>query len=223
MPSIDRIFASAGASTPSSKPHKPYDTTNDPIIKELPGGYKKLASGIVLDASGQPCRQCTSGSAWQEMLKQTKPSPSSSTPKTAASSSTTSTAAAAAATTTLETPSSTEAECPPDVEQLGRASWTLLHSMAASYPAQASASMQATTQSFIATFAQLYPCGWCATDFREWMKEPANRPQTAGQDEFGLWACRAHNAVNVKLGKEEFDCALWKERWRDGWRDGRCA
>jgi mitochondrial FAD-linked sulfhydryl oxidase len=34
--------------------------------------------------------------------------------------------------------------------------------------------------------------------------------------------CQAHNEVNRKLGKSEFDCGLWKERWRDGWRDGRC-
>jgi mitochondrial FAD-linked sulfhydryl oxidase len=221
MPSIDRIFASAGASTPSSRSQKPYDTTNDPIIKELPGGYKKLASGIVLDATGQPCRQCTSGSAWQDMLKRTSPSPSSKLKPAASSTTSASTTAALASTTSSTTPS--ESECPPDVEQLGRATWTLLHSMAASYPTRASESMQATTQSFIATFAQLYPCGWCATDFREWMKEPQNKPRVEGQEEFGLWACRAHNAVNVKLGKAVFDCKLWKERWRDGWSDGRCG
>lgn len=55
------------------------------------------------------------------------------------------------------------------------------------------------------------------------MKESANQVKVGGQEEFGDWACRAHNAVNVKLGKKEFDCSLWKERWRDGWRDGRCG
>jgi mitochondrial FAD-linked sulfhydryl oxidase len=55
------------------------------------------------------------------------------------------------------------------------------------------------------------------------MKEPGNEVRTESQDAFGDWACRAHNAVNVKLGKGEFDCKLWKERWRDGWGDGRCG
>lgn len=56
------------------------------------------------------------------------------------------------------------------------------------------------------------------------MAEPENDVEQAlkSQEEFGQWMCRAHNAVNVKLGKKEFDCNLWKQRWRDGWKDGRC-
>lgn len=83
--------------------------------------------------------------------------------------------------------------------------------------------MQATTRAFIQTFSALYPCGYCAEDFRGWLREPGNEVRVEGQDAFGDWACRAHNAVNVKLGKGEFDCKLWKERWRDGWKDGRCG
>ena len=57
------------------------------------------------------------------------------------------------------------------------------------------------------------------------MAEPGNEVEKAvrGQEEFGRWMCRAHNAVNVKLGKGEFDCGRWRERWRDGWGDGRCG
>ena len=54
------------------------------------------------------------------------------------------------------------------------------------------------------------------------MRRPGNEPKVGGREEFGLWMCNAHNEVNRKLGKEVFDCGLWKERWRDGWRDGRC-
>ena len=36
------------------------------------------------------------------------------------------------------------------------------------------------------------------------------------RDRFGLWMCLAHNAVNLKLGKAEFDCRKWEERWRTG-------
>ena len=92
--------------------------------------------------------------------------------------------------------------------------------MAATYPAAATESMQSTMWSFISTFSNLYPCGTCAEDFRQWMK--VNQPRVAGQDELGQWMCEAHNAVNVKLGKKEFDCSLWKQRWKDGWKDGRC-
>ena len=113
-------------------------------------------------------------------------------------------------------------ECPPDVDELGRSTWTLLHSMAAHYPPTAPPTMQSMTSQFLSLFSSLYPCWVCAEDFRDWMKEPGNEPKLQGQDEFGFWACRAHNAVNVKLGKPTFDCALWKERWKDGWKDGRC-
>jgi len=36
------------------------------------------------------------------------------------------------------------------------------------------------------------------------------------RERFGLWMCMAHNAVNTKLGKAEFDCRKWEERWRTG-------
>ena len=32
----------------------------------------------------------------------------------------------------------------------------------------------------------------------------------------GRWMCEAHNEVNRKLGKGEFDCSRWEERWRTG-------
>ncbi|RMZ85385.1 hypothetical protein DV737_g758, partial [Chaetothyriales sp. CBS 132003] len=181
--SLDRLFASAAGAgaVPPPNAKSPADSSsstnhdpNQPGAIALPGGYTKLPSGIVLDAAGKPCKQCTSGSAWRDMMRKST-------------------------------------------------AWTLLHSIAATYPPQAPPSMQATLRSFITTFSQLYPCGTCAEDFRLWMRQPGNEPRVAGQDELGVWMCEAHNAVNVKLGKAEFDCALWKQRWRDGWADGRCA
>lgn len=115
-------------------------------------------------------------------------------------------------------------DCPPDVEALGRSSWTLLHSLTASYPPKPEPSHQKKTHTFLSLFSQLYPCWVCAEDFQTWMKEDGSDMEEAlkTQEGFGRWMCRAHNAVNAKLGKEEFDCNFWKERWRDGWKDGRC-
>lgn len=31
-----------------------------------------------------------------------------------------------------------------------------------------------------------------------------------------------HNEVNVRLGKDEFDCNNVSQRWRDGWNDKSC-
>ena len=44
----------------------------------------------------------------------------------------------------------------------------------------------------------------------------SNEPRVSNRDEIGRWMCEAHNAVNVKLGKESFDCNRWEERWRTG-------
>lgn len=135
---------------------------------------------------------------------------------TPASSATTSTASSS--TSMSQAP----ADCPADVEQLGRASWTLLHTMAAQYPEAPSLQQQSDARSFISSFSKLYPCYWCATDFQAWMKDSKNAPRVSSRQEFGKWMCEAHNEVNVKLGKSVFDCDRWEERWKTGWKDGRC-
>lgn len=120
----------------------------------------------------------------------------------------------AAVTETLPT------DCPPDVVQLGRSSWTLLHSIAATYPEKPTTAEQNDVRSFMQLFSKLYPCWVCAEDFQKYIKK--EEPKTASRDEFGRWLCAAHNAVNAKLGKNTFDCNLWQERWVTGWKDGRC-
>lgn len=96
--------------------------------------------------------------------------------------------------------------------------------MAASYPETASYQQQNEMRSFLSLFSKLYPCWVCADDFRAWMNKPngVNQPRLRGRGELGNWMCQAHNEVNRKLGKKEFDCSKWEERWRTGWKDGRC-
>ena len=113
-------------------------------------------------------------------------------------------------------------DCPPDVEQLGRSTWTFLHAMTATYPERPSTTQQAEARQFLQLFGKFYPCWSCADDFRGWMAQSGNAPRVSNREEFGRWMCEAHNAVNVKLGKTEFDCGKWEERWRTGWKDGRC-
>ena len=75
---------------------------------------KPLPTGVVLGKDGKPCKSCTSSAAWMSMMKG-----STTNPKTKP----------------IE-PASIPSDCPPDVEQLGNASWTLLHSLTANYPEQ---------------------------------------------------------------------------------------
>ena len=115
-------------------------------------------------------------------------------------------------------PKNAPADCPPDVEQLGRASWTLLHSIAATYPERASPTQQTEMKTFMRIFANIYPCWSCATDFRQWMAKPEHSLDAVvqGRKTFGDWLCEAHNDVNKKIGKRTFDCGKWEERWRTG-------
>ncbi|KAK9465987.1 ERV/ALR sulfhydryl oxidase domain-containing protein [Lipomyces arxii] len=154
-----------------------------------------LPRGVILDKDGKPCRTCNSLQDFR-MAKGL-------------------TSKAAAMKPVAN-------DCPPDVNEIGRSTWTLLHSVAAQYPEKASSSEQKDIESFLGIFARIYPCWHCASDFRTWIAKPENKPQVSGQEEFGKWLCRAHNEVNQKLGKPVFDCNLWKERWKDGWKDGRC-
>ncbi|KAL4980623.1 ERV/ALR sulfhydryl oxidase domain-containing protein [Aspergillus desertorum] len=174
----------------------------------------------VLDKNGKPCRLCTSAAAWRNLTKQSKASTAAASTATAIQPQETQyqSNSTGASTGTLK------AECPPDVEALGRSTWTLLHSLTATYPEKASPSEQAEMRSFLTLLSKLYPCWVCADDFRNWMAEPSgkNQPRLGGRSDFGNWMCEAHNEVNRKLGKKEFDCRFWEERWKDGWKDGRC-
>ncbi|CAK7235415.1 Flavin-linked sulfhydryl oxidase of the mitochondrial IMS [Sporothrix eucalyptigena] len=178
-----------------------------------PEAPKKIPTGVVLGKDGKPCRSCTSFASWANQTKSALKISSSGGSAGAAA------AAAMAATTAAVAPSG-PADCPADVETLGRGTWTLLHTIAAQYPTQPTLGQQADVRGFIGSLSRLYPCWVCAEDFQKFL---AKSPVLAtSRDEFGRWLCAAHNEVNEKLGKPQFDCNLWEERWRTGWKDGRC-
>ncbi len=155
------------------------------------------------------CRSCTSFASWAAM---TKKDPSTSTPNTNTT---------PPSTTATALPSQPP-DCPPDVEALGRSTWTFLHTLTASYPPTATPTQQSEMNQFLALFSKLYPCWTCAEDFQARMRREGNAPRVEGREGLGRWMCEAHNEVNRKLGKEVFECGRWEERWRTGWRDGSC-
>ncbi|KAL1867837.1 hypothetical protein VTK73DRAFT_3918 [Phialemonium thermophilum] len=178
-------------------------SSSNPSVAPATGGGPSetnpvnAAKGVVLGKDGKPCRPCSSFAAFTKSTLK-KPSQPATT------------------TATLTTPG----DCPADVETLGRSSWTLLHTIAATYPTSPSPSEQSDLKSFIKLFSKLYPCWVCAEDFQHYIKKQDVR--TDNRQAFGTWLCEAHNEVNRKLGKPIFDCSKWEERWRTGWKDGRC-
>nr|OQO21163.1 hypothetical protein B0A51_10906 [Rachicladosporium sp. CCFEE 5018] len=212
FPILTHFLCSVESNT--GMPPQPLDATPAQAAKaeakqQQEDGRANLPKGVVLGPDGKPCRSCTSVASWMAMARS---SPSGGKPTNIAT-----TVPPAQATSSLDIPS----DCPPDVEQLGRSTWTLLHSLTANYPERPCLTQQSDTRQFMSLFGKMYPCWVCADDFRAWMQN-GNAPKVSNREEFGKWMCEAHNAVNVKLGKPSFDCDKWEERWRTGWKDGRC-
>jgi mitochondrial FAD-linked sulfhydryl oxidase len=193
----------------------------------LPAGYTRTPSGVVLGPDGKPCKvelkkniysitsilnsnsisfnqACNSGLAFKAFTQSLTPSSSNSKHKQVVS-------------------SSLYSDCPPDGDALGRQTWTFLHSVAAYFPTRPSPLDRSSFLSLVASLPILYPCKVCADHLGEYViKDPPERAVERGREGVEQWMCRMHNEVNLRLGKESFDCSRVGERWRDGWKDGRC-
>lgn len=158
----------------------------------LPGYTETVVNGrkIILDENGKPCRTCNS---LQELMA----------------------AASGVPATAQTTQKPAYEQDPPDKTELGRGSWTLLHTLPKFYPEAADASEQKKMKTFLSLFGEFYPCPPCAADFQDYLEE--HPPRVSGREELGQWLCEAHNEVNDKLGKPSFDCKTWRQRWLDGW------
>ena len=106
--------------------------------------------------------------------------------------------------------------CPVGREELGRATWALLHTTAAWFPDNPNKEDQVHAKSLISSLAALYPCTHCAEDFRSSTK--SSPVEVGSRTEFALWLCSQHNLVNKKIGKPVFECSIetLDERWRTG-------
>lgn len=120
----------------------------------------------------------------------------------------------------MRTKGKKEPECPVDRETLGRNTWSLLHTIAAKYPSRPSREEKKDMLEFIRLIAILYPCSYCAEEFRKDITKIP--PKLDSRKELTSWFCHMHNLVNVKLNKPVFDCSKVDERWRTGWKDGSC-
>eukprot|EP00250_Pteridium_aquilinum_P006242 c16201_g1_i1 orf=43-993(+) len=103
------------------------------------------------------------------------------------------------------------APAPASKEVLGRATWTLLHTLAAQFPEKPTRQQQRDAKELMAILSRLYPCKECADHFKEVLK--ANPVQAGSGAELAQWMCMVHNVVNRSLGKSIFPCQRVDARW----------
>ena len=97
-------------------------------------------------------------------------------------------------------------------EDVGRATWTFLHTLAAQYPDKPSFQQKRDAKQLIDILTRMYPCGECAEHFTQVVR--AHPPVVSSREEFSQWMCRVHNVVNRSIGKPEFNCRYISSRWQ---------
>ncbi|CAN6296071.1 unnamed protein product [Urochloa humidicola] len=102
-------------------------------------------------------------------------------------------------------------EAPLTKEEVGRATWMLIHTIAAQFPDEPTRQQKRDAKELMHIISRLYPCKECAEHFKEVLK--ANPVQAGSQDEFSQWLCYVHNVVNRSLGKPIFPCQRVTARW----------
>ncbi|GAA5877647.1 hypothetical protein JCM3774_005370 [Rhodotorula dairenensis] len=217
------------------------------VDSQTPTPPSDLPADMVIGPDGKPCRSCTAFRSFAGVRKKlpraTAPQTSASAAAAAAAETATPTdgsttprqagvgAAAGLAATTLlsgthepsDAPRRLPDDCPPDIERLGRHTWTFLHTTVSYFAPQPSPHQKSSMLGLLKALPTLYPCGWCAGHLKEYMKaNPPDRAVEQGREALELWLCKVHNEVNERLGKNQFDCSTVPQRWREGWPDGHC-
>lgn len=98
-------------------------------------------------------------------------------------------------------------------DELGQATWTLLHTVGAQFPERPTRQQRRAVTQLVQSLQHVYPCHSCAQHWQSVLKE-FGPPKVRSGTELRTWLCEMHNVVNQSVGKRKFDCS-WQleERW----------
>ncbi|KAJ1608391.1 hypothetical protein OIY81_2561 [Cryptosporidium canis] len=94
---------------------------------------------------------------------------------------------------------------PPNIREIGAATWLYLHSMANRFPESPSSHDQERYRNWIQDLSDLYPCKVCRGGMKRILK--AAPPSLNDRKDFVLWLCQFHNKVNRELGARTYKCS----------------
>ncbi|KAI5192608.1 mitochondrial FAD-linked sulfhydryl oxidase, partial [Nematocida sp. AWRm77] len=93
-----------------------------------------------------------------------------------------------------------------EVEEIGRSTWTLLHSIAKYFPDRPTTEEKQAVQELLHALSVLYSCRRCSGVLQ--MVSRNQLVDSTDASRLSLSLCNVHNFVNRKLGKPEVECAL---------------
>ncbi|SBT70199.1 FAD-linked sulfhydryl oxidase ERV1, putative [Plasmodium malariae] len=93
---------------------------------------------------------------------------------------------------------------PPDREEIGRASWLILHTISANYPNEPTEEEKIKHTKFFYAFSNLYPCHICKLDLFQILKN--YKLNCDNKISFSEFIFNLHNKVNEEIGKDIFPC-----------------
>ncbi len=109
----------------------------------------------------------------------------------------------------LFTSHSSQCTCSCDSERMdevGRAGWRLIHSLAANYPEKPKFYQKFPWYGFVETLINFYPCERCRDHL--WFNIERYGMHTANKTDLSMFMCFLHNDVNRINGKTMYPCSM---------------
>ena len=96
-------------------------------------------------------------------------------------------------------------------QEIGRNTWSLLHSMAAAYPNEPTEEDKKQITNFMYGLAAHFPCKICGSHLLRMLKKEGVHADS--REELVKYICKIHNIVNKVLEKPQFDCKKAFDFW----------
>ena len=100
--------------------------------------------------------------------------------------------------------------------EIGRRTWALLHSMANTFPENATEEDKNIMKKFMYGLARSYPCKVCGGHLIKMLNKKGINMNT--RKDFVNYICHIHNIVNKVLNKTEFDCEKAYDIWNGNYQ-----